>query len=105
MTVILRNSTRRMVDQSRASVETKGFISWLRAEGYIDYVIDCHISGSFWASPTWSIGCVDCRNEMESSPAQKRGRTASEYSLLHILKKSRFGHLWGALYMAERGPL
>src|ERR1700675_2534174 len=28
---------------------------------------------------------------MWSSPAQKRGRTSSEYSLLHILQKSRFG--------------
>src|ERR1700690_1937241 len=28
-----------------------------------------------------------------------RGRTASEYSLLHILKKSRFGKIWGALHI------
>jgi hypothetical protein len=41
MNVILRNSTRRMIDQSRASVEAEGFIAWLRTDGYTDYVIDC----------------------------------------------------------------
>jgi integrase/recombinase XerD len=43
MNVILRSSTRRMIDQSRASIEAEGFIAWLHTQGYTDYVIDCHI--------------------------------------------------------------
>ena len=34
MNVISRNSTRRMIDQSRASVEAEGFIAWLSTDGY-----------------------------------------------------------------------
>jgi hypothetical protein len=41
MNVILRNSTRRMIDQSHASVEAEAFIAWPRKDGYTDYVIDC----------------------------------------------------------------
>jgi hypothetical protein len=40
---VLRKSNRRMIDQSRASVEAEGFITWLRTDGYTDYIIDCHI--------------------------------------------------------------
>ena len=51
MNVILRNSTRRMIDQSRASIEAEGLIAWLRAEGYTDYVIDCHIRRLLFVLP------------------------------------------------------
>jgi integrase/recombinase XerD len=54
MNVILRNSTRRMIDQSRASVEAKGFIAWLRTDGYTDYVIDCHIRRLLFVLPKLS---------------------------------------------------
>jgi integrase/recombinase XerD len=54
MNVILRNSTRRMIDQSRASVEAEGFIAWLRTDGYTDYVIDCHIRRLLFVLPKLS---------------------------------------------------
>ena len=54
MNVILRNSTRRMIDQSRASVEVEGFIAWLRTDGYTDYVIDCHIRRLLFVLPKLS---------------------------------------------------
>ena len=54
MNVILRNSTRRMIDQSRASIEAEGLIAWLRAEGYTDYVIDCHIRRLLFVLPKLS---------------------------------------------------
>jgi integrase/recombinase XerD len=56
MHVILRNSTRRMIDQSQAPVEAESFISWLRAEGYTDYVIDCHIRRLLFVLPQLSSG-------------------------------------------------
>jgi hypothetical protein len=56
MNVILRNSTRRMIDQSRASVEAEGFIAWLRTDGYTDYVIDCHIRRLLFVLPKLSSG-------------------------------------------------
>src|SRR5271166_3384607 len=56
MNVILRNSTRRMIDQSQAPVEAESFISWLRAEGYTDYVIDCHIRRLLFVLPQLSSG-------------------------------------------------
>jgi len=56
MNVILRNSTRRMIDQSRASVEVEGFIAWLRTDGYTDYVIDCHIRRLLFVLPKLSSG-------------------------------------------------
>src|ERR1700733_857863 len=56
MNVILRNSTRRMIDQSRASIEAEGLIAWLRAEGYTDYVIDCHIRRLLFVLPKLSSG-------------------------------------------------
>jgi len=58
MNVILRNSTRRMIDQSRASIEAEGLIAWLRAEGYTDYVIDCHIRRLLFVLPKLSSGTV-----------------------------------------------
>ena len=58
MNVILRNSTRRMIDQSRASVEAEGFIVWLRTDGYTDYVIDCHIRRLLFVLPKLSSGTV-----------------------------------------------
>jgi integrase/recombinase XerD len=54
MNVILRNSTRRMIDQSRASVEAEGFIAWLSTDGYTDYVIDCHIRRLLFVLPKLS---------------------------------------------------
>jgi hypothetical protein len=33
MNAILRNSTRRLIDESRASLEAEAFIAWLRTEG------------------------------------------------------------------------
>jgi integrase len=54
MNVILRNSTRRMIDQSHASDEAKGFIAWLRTDGYTDYVIDCHIRRLLFVLPKLS---------------------------------------------------
>jgi integrase/recombinase XerD len=56
MNVILRNSTRRMIDQSQAPGEAESFISWLRAEGYTDYVIDCHIRRLLFVLPKLSPG-------------------------------------------------
>jgi integrase len=56
MNVILRNSTRRMIDESRASVEAEAFIAWLRTEGYTDYVIDCHIRRLLFVLPKLSSG-------------------------------------------------
>jgi hypothetical protein len=56
MNVILRNSTRRMIDQSRASVEAEGFIAWLRTDGYTDYVIDCHVRRLLFVLPKLSSG-------------------------------------------------
>jgi hypothetical protein len=56
MNVILRNSTRRMIDQSRVSVEAEGFIAWLRTDGYTDYVIDCHIRRLLFVLPKLSSG-------------------------------------------------
>src|ERR1700733_5675472 len=56
MNVILRNSTRRMIDQSHASVEAEGFIAWLRTDGYTDYVIDCHIRRLLFVIPKLSSG-------------------------------------------------
>jgi integrase/recombinase XerD len=56
MNVILRNSTRRMIDQSRASVEAEGFIAWLRTDGYTDYVIDCHIRRLLFVLPKLATG-------------------------------------------------
>jgi len=54
MNVILRNSTRRMIDQSRASIEAEGLIAWLRTDGYTDYVIDCHIRRLLFVLPKLS---------------------------------------------------
>ena len=56
MNVILRNSTRRMIDQSRAPVEAEGFIAWLRTDGHTDDVIDCHIRRLLFVLPKLSSG-------------------------------------------------
>jgi hypothetical protein len=56
MNVILRNSTRRMIDQSRVSGEAEGFIAWLRTDGYTDYVIDRHIRRLLFVLPKLSSG-------------------------------------------------
>jgi integrase/recombinase XerD len=58
MNVILRNSTRRIIDQSPAMVEAEGFIAWLHAERYTDYVIDCHIRRLLFVLPKLSFGAV-----------------------------------------------
>ncbi len=53
MNVILRDITRRMLDQPQAPVESESFISWLRAEGYADYVIDCRIRRLLFVLPSF----------------------------------------------------
>ena len=56
MNVILRDSTRRMIDSSPAAGEVEGFISWMRAERYTDYIIDCHIRRLLFVMPRLSPG-------------------------------------------------
>jgi hypothetical protein len=56
MNVILGNSTRRTIDESRALLEAEAFITWLRTEGYTDYVIDCHIRRLLFVLPKLSSG-------------------------------------------------
>jgi hypothetical protein len=56
MNVIMRTSSRRMIDQSRAPVEAEGFIAWLRTDGHTDDVIDCHIRRLLFVLPKLSSG-------------------------------------------------
>jgi hypothetical protein len=90
MNVILRNSTRRMIDASPAAGEAESFVAWMRAECYTDYVIDCHIRRllsvmprprppprrRFCATPisrpSLAANAIRSKN-MWSTPARKRG--------------------------------
>jgi integrase/recombinase XerD len=51
MNIVLRPSTRRMIEQSPASTEARSFIEWLHAEGYTAYIIDCHIRRLLFVMP------------------------------------------------------
>ena len=55
MTIDLRPSTRRMIEESPAANEACAFIEWLRTERYTDYTIDCHIRRLLFVMPRlWS---------------------------------------------------
>jgi site-specific recombinase XerD len=45
-----------MIVQSPVASEAQGFIEWLHAEGYTDYVIDCHIRRLLFVMPSLSSG-------------------------------------------------
>src|SRR5512147_1460262 len=55
MSIDLRPSTRRMIEESPAANEACAFIEWLRTERYTDYAIDCHIRRLLFVMPRlWS---------------------------------------------------
>lgn len=55
-----------MVERSPAASEAKGFIEWLRAERYTDYVIDCHIRRLLFVMPRlWSSSSPPVLREAE----------------------------------------
>jgi len=56
MNVDLRPSTSRMIEGSPAAGEAQDFISWLHAEGYSDYSIDCHTRRLLFVMPRLSAG-------------------------------------------------
>jgi hypothetical protein len=43
MDIALRASTLTMIEASPLKNQAKGFMAWLKAERYADYVIDCHL--------------------------------------------------------------
>jgi len=45
-----------MIDSSPAAGEAEGFIRWMRAERYTDYIIDCHIRRLLFVMPRLSPG-------------------------------------------------
>jgi integrase len=51
MSVDLRTSTRRMIEESAAAGEARAFIEWLQAERYSDYTIDCHVRRLMFVLP------------------------------------------------------
>ena len=54
MNVDLRPSTCRMIETSSAASDAWAFIRSLRAEAYIDYVIDCHFRRLLYVMPRLS---------------------------------------------------
>ena len=71
MSIDLRPSTRRMIEQSPAPTEAWSFIEWLRAERYTDYTIDCHIRWLLFAMPRLLSGSLPpiLRGQCSVTPA------------------------------------
>lgn len=56
MTIDLRPSTRRMIEESPATKEACAFIEWLHTARYTDHSIDCHIRRLLFVMPRLSCG-------------------------------------------------
>jgi len=75
MSVDLRPSTRRMIEESLVAAEVRAFIEWLHAEHYTDYVIDCHIRRLLFVMPRLSPGA--------SPPVLQDALLAAEFGREH----------------------